>query len=219
MNKRLSDLVYGVIQSALDLKDRLDKEDPSTLDIETEQRELLSRIQNDSAARLVPDFLGDNQMFLGVRYALACWLDELFIVHSSWSNLWNERKLEVLLYDSLVRAEKFWDQADLVLSRPGTPKIAFRPGPDAIEAFFLFIVLGFRGKFLNNPAKIREYVESMRILVAKTDPWVPPRDIPVKPNPAPLEGRETLQRTIWIYGSIAVAVAITFLILFQFLQF
>lgn len=218
MNKPMSELVYPVIRYALQLKERLDREDPESIDIEAEQRELLGRIHNDAAARRAPDYLGDGQMFLGVRYALACWLDELFIVHSSWSNLWNERKLEVHLYDTLERAGKFWDQADLVLGRPGTPKMAFRPGPDAIEAFFLFIVLGFRGKFLNNPAKIREYVEDMRLVVAKTDAWEPPRDIAVKTNIEPLEGRELLQRTVWVYGGIAVMVLIALLILYQFLR-
>src|SRR5205807_5159764 len=76
--------------------------------------------------------------FLGVRYALACWLDEFFILNTPWEKKWNERKLEVELYGTNDRAWKFWRQAELALALPQD---------DAVEAFFLCVMLGFRGQY------------------------------------------------------------------------
>ena len=43
------------------------------------------------------------------------WLDELFILYSSWESAWNERKLEGSLYGSNDRAWRFWEQARIAL--------------------------------------------------------------------------------------------------------
>src|SRR4051794_25297936 len=96
MNRDLGNQVYRVINHALALRERLERgESP---DIEKEQGQLMALIQNEMEARRLPDYGGDGANFLGVRYALACWLDELFIVYSPWADLWNKRKLEVTLY-------------------------------------------------------------------------------------------------------------------------
>src|SRR5947209_13972033 len=113
----------------------------------------------ESEARRHPDFGGEGERpaqtpaseaapagrpFLGVRYALACWLDELLILNSPWSAAWNERKLEAALYGTNDRAWKFWEQAELAAARPTT---------DALEGFFLCVVLGFRGELGLEPER------------------------------------------------------------------
>ena len=70
---------------------------------------------------LQTDYAGDGRTFLGARYALACWIDELFIVHSSWADRWKPLILEQALFGSRERATKFWEQADIVLRRPECP--------------------------------------------------------------------------------------------------
>ena len=47
--------------------------------------------------------------FLGVRYALACWLDDIFILDSVWREQWNANKMEYALEHNLL-AEKAYPQ-------------------------------------------------------------------------------------------------------------
>jgi type VI secretion system protein ImpK len=216
MTPQFSDLVHPVISQALDLKDRLDRGD--TPDLEVEQRRLIERLRSNGEVRHLIDYTGDGTVFLGARYALACWIDELFIVHSPWADLWKERPFEVALFGSRERAGKFWDQADLVLHRPNSPRAPTAPGVDAMEVFFLCIVLGFRGRYLENPGKIREYVEEMRPQVTRTTPWPSPRDHGIKTNIEPLVGRATLRRVIAIYGGLSLLIAFVFLIVLQFVR-
>jgi type VI secretion system protein ImpK len=215
MTPQFSELVHPVISYALDLKDRLDNgESP---DLEVEQRKLIERLRSNGEVRHLSDYTGDGTVFLGARYALACWIDELFIVHSAWADLWQERPFEVALYGSRERAGKFWDQADLALRRPNTPRASMTPGADAMETFFLCMILGFRGRYLENPGKVREYVEEMRPQVTRTTPWPSPHDQGVKSNVEPRVGRATLRRVIAVYGGVSLLVMLVFLILWQIL--
>lgn len=215
MTPQFSDLVHPVISYALDLKDRLDQGE--SLDLETEQRQLIERLRADSGALRLADYVGDGTVFLGARYALACWVDELFIVHSPWGDLWKERILEQALFGSRERAVKFWDQADLVLRRPNSPRVSTPPGLDALETFFLCVVLGFRGKYLENPGKVREYVEEMRPQVTRTTSWPMPRDLGVKTNVEPLVGRESLRRVVAVHGGLSLMVILALLIVSRIL--
>ena len=216
MTPQFGELVHPVIFHALDLKDRLDRGDK--LDLEAEQRRLIERLRSSGEVRHLVDYMGDGTVFLGARYALSCWIDELFIVYSSWADLWKERPFEVALYGSRERAGKFWDQADLVLRRPNSPRAPTAPGLDAMETFFLCIVLGFRGRYLDIPAKVREYVEEMRPQVTRTTPWQMPRDRGVKTNVEPLLGRANLRRVIAVYGGLSLLIAFVFLIVLQFVR-
>lgn len=84
--------------------------------------------------------------FLGIRYPLICWLDELF-THPScpWANKWNEQKLEIEFYDSNDRAWQFWDQAKLAEQFPSL---------DYLEIFFLASVMGFHGTKNENSSEL-----------------------------------------------------------------
>ncbi len=213
MTPQFHELVHPVISYALDVKDRLDRGEKPDLDVE--QRRLMERLRSTGEVRNLVDYMGDGTVFLGARFALACWIDELFIVHSPWEMLWKERPLEVALYGSRERAGKFWDQADLVLRRPNSPRVPTPPGLDAMETFFLCIVLGFRGRYLENPGKVREYLEEMRPQITRTTPWPSPRDLGVKTNVEPLVGRAELRRVVAVYGGSLLLVAFVFLILWQ----
>ena len=216
MNPQFSELVNPVITYALDLKERLDNgEEP---DLETEQRQLIDRLRSDSEVRRLTDYTGDGGAFLGARYALTCWIDELFIVYSPWSDVWKERILESTLYGSRDRAWKFWDQAEIALRRPNTPRLSTPPGPDAVETFFLCVVLGFRGKYLENPARVKEFMEEMRQQVGRSEGFSGPRDLGITTNAEPLLGRATLGRVVAVYGGISLALLVFLLILFVFVR-
>src|SRR4051812_28490812 len=122
MHQALADLVHPVLYNGLALKERLERGEEA--DFATERGYLKGLLLTEVEAQRVPDFGGDLEQhgldgdrgqrgrgFLGIRYALACWLDEIFVLDSPWGQQWNEQKLEAELYGSNDRAWKFWDQA------------------------------------------------------------------------------------------------------------
>jgi type VI protein secretion system component VasF len=215
MTPDFSDLVYKVISYALDLKDRV--EDGSEPDLEQERGRLIDMLPATAGPGLGFDYAGDGRIFLGARYALSCWIDELFIVYSPWSDRWRPLILEQALFGTRVRAEKFWEQAEIVLRRPNAPRPPVAPGTDAIEAFFLCIILGFRGTYREDPAKIREYVEEMRPQVARAVDWPSPADAGVRTNVEPLTGRGALLRVVAVHGGLSLAGLLVLLVLLKLL--
>ena len=214
MNKQFGQIVLKVLSHAFDVKDRLERgESP---DIEVEQRQLLSMIRAEGEGRRHPDYWGDG-VFLGARYALACWVDELFIIHCQppWADEWKDKILEYEIFGTNLAATKFWEQADIVLRRPNALRAPTTPGLDAVETFFLCVVLGFRGTYFDNPGKVREYIEDMRPQLTRTNPWQSPRDLGVKTNVEPLVGQAKLRRVVGIYGSLALLVALLSLVLWR----
>ena len=215
MNKPFARIVYKVFSQALDVKDRLDRGE--AVAFETVRHDLLNLIRSEGEGRRMHDYGGDG-VFLGARYALACWVDELFIIHcqSPWSDDWKERLLEYEIFKTNLAATKFWEQADIVLRHPGPQRASITPGPDALETFFLCVVLGFRGTYFDNPAKVREYVEEMRPQLTRPALWQPPRDLGVQTNVAPLVGRQTLRRVVALYGGLTLVVGLILLVVYQY---
>ncbi|HEX5273514.1 MAG TPA: DotU family type IV/VI secretion system protein, partial [Gemmataceae bacterium] len=157
MSDEIASLVRATLGRGLDLKERLARGEP--LSLEEEQAALKRLLLGDVEARHWPEYGGDRPPaepgeargrgpFLGTRYALACWLDEIFVLDSAWGTAWNETKLEVALYGSNDRAWRFWEQAALAEGRPSA-------GPT--EVFFLCVLLGFRGELRDDPARLRAW--------------------------------------------------------------
>jgi type VI secretion system protein ImpK len=197
MRADLARLVHPVIAYGLHLKERLYRGEE--LDVGTEQTAVRGLLLSDEQAREKPDFGGDGTgHFLGVRYALACWLDEIFILDSPWGEIWNDRKLEDSLYRSNDRAWKFWEQAERAADRP-----------DALEAFYLCMLLGFRGIYVEDPAKLAEYRRNWERVfqqLQQKGPELPPDSRPPL-NVLPMHGRERFQKMV-----LAWAVALLVLI-------
>lgn len=210
MRDDIANLVYPVINHALALKARLARgERPN---IQTEQAALKGLLG--SATQASPwgtdgapvhvSTSGGRGGFLGIRYALTCWLDEIF-VDSSWGGEWNEQKLEQALYHSNLRYEKFWEQARYAESMPGS---------DATEAFLLCVLLGFRGNLGEQPDQLRQWVEVARTRVGKT-----------QGAPAPTVPEGTMEPSVpvlpWAdrYGQMVKIVSIGILCLIPILAF
>src|SRR5262245_49610489 len=167
MRDDIATLVYPVIGHGLRLKERISRgERPNILNEQAALKGLLgSATQSapwgtDGAPIMMSQAGGGGRSssFLGIRYALTCWLDEVF-VESPWQNEWNEQKLEQALYHSNLRYEKFWEQARLAEAMPGS---------DAHEAFLLCVLLGFRGNLGDDANRLREWVETARVRIGKT---------------------------------------------------
>ena len=193
MQDSIAMLVHRIFDYGLDLKARLDRGESPTIEIE--QAAMKGLLLSEVESRRYAAFGGDlekageeglnrgSQSFLGIRYALTCWLDELFIVDSRWSTAWNERKLEVAFYGTNDRAWKFWVQARLAEGRPGN---------DAIEVFFLCVMLGFRGELREEPERLRVWVAASQTQVARGHgkKWPDPPELEPSSNvPRPPGGR------------------------------
>jgi type VI secretion system protein ImpK len=229
MRDDMADLVHPVFNYGLKLKDRLERGE--RCDLLTEQSALKALLQTEMQARKLADFGADGldqtslgaarmtdvgrrtvspEVFLGVRYALACWLDEIFILDTPWSVEWNERKIEEAMYGTNDRAWKFWEQARRAEARPGT---------DALEVYYLCVMLGFRGDLREEPDKLSGWVKATSGAIGKGQGQefpVPP-ELEPQVNVPPLRGRERLQRMILFAGILLTLVApiITFLLVFQ----
>jgi type IV/VI secretion system ImpK/VasF family protein len=203
MREELARLVHPVLAAGLGLKERLERGEAPAL--EAEQAALTGLLLSDRDAARLPDFGGDRPddqgsvaAFLGVRYALACWLDEMFVLGSPWAERWNEHKLEVQLYASNERAWKFWDQARLA---------AGRPTADTLEAFFLCVMLGFSGELGEEPERLREWIATTRqhLSQARAREWpTPPAREPVTRVP-PLTGRARLRTMLLVAAATLLA--------------
>ncbi len=205
MKQSLGNLVHPIMSRALEVKRKADLgENPN---LESEQTLLRALLMTEVEATRWPDFGGDvssgfhpldsptnvtlktDQQFLGVRYALVCWLDELFILHSPLEPAWNERKLEVALYGTNNRAWKFWEQARLAETRVSL---------DALEVFYLCVMLGFRGELLEEPGKLRNWCRTIQQRLSHIGKeWTPPPEIDPPTNVTPLRGNTKFRSALW----------------------
>ncbi len=142
-----------------------------------------------------------ERSFLGMRYAITCWLDEM-LIETGWRE-WDENKLESALYRTNIRYSNFWAQARLAEATPS--------GLEAQEVFLLCVLLGFRGELGEQPDKLREWVSATRTRVTrslgKELPALPEKS-PVTDVP-PLVGIERYRKmTQRLVGGILVAVLV-----------
>lgn len=221
MQDQIAHQVHQVIGAGLDLKERLERGERPSFD--TEHTKLKGLLLADGAIRNITDYSGDAaaqgvrtsmgamrgaEPFLGIRYALACWLDEMFIADSPWSAAWTEQTMEVAVYGgSSQRAWRFWEQAR---------KAEARPGIDALEVYLWCVMLGFRGQ---PPAEVNtaQWIESARsrVLTAATQEFVPPTERDAPSYVPELRGRDRFGTMLRVAATVAAvaAFAVGFLLL------
>ncbi len=205
MRKEIADLVYPVITYALRLKERLNRGDTPAL--QQEQAKLKGLLKSESEARRWGDYIGEvsqslsgrssrggSEGFLGIRYGLVCWLDEIFILDSPWKAQWTENSLEVALYGSRNRADQFWEQARRAEARTNS---------DALEVFFLCVMLGFRGELRGQPEKLKAWREAAESQIAQHQAreWPGPPDMQPVIDVPPLHGARRLQTMVAALGA------------------
>lgn len=216
MRDEIANLVHPVLSYGLELKQRLDADSP---DLVQEQAALKALLLSDHEARRWAEYGGENapessmlggavratqserrpvEHFLGIRYALVCWLDEIFI-DSRWRNEWNERKLEDL-YGTNDRAWKFWDQARRAEGRAGT---------DSLEVFFLCVMLGFRGELRDQPERLRKWTDAAleRVRRRQAQAWPAPPELQAPTNVPPRRGRAAFERMLVIWAAVVLLLA------------
>lgn len=228
MQDELANLVYPILSFGLRIKDRLDRGDD--LELEREQGQLKGMLLTETEARRWFDFGGDaipanlgngggvgmeglplgSELFLGIRFALVCWLDELFILDSPWSTAWNERKLEAALYGSNDRAWRFWEQAQRAEKRPTS---------DALEAYYLCVMLGFRGEYIEDPIRLDNWVNTARAHINRglAQNWPYPPELEPPTNVPPRRGRDMLENMV-VRGGVLLLILVPLLVAFLIQQ-
>jgi len=211
-----SDFVLAVLTEGLRVREALEKGEAVSFEIEQAKlREmLLAAAEIDSSMRVsippsaMPQALWkpDTQStgawtgdYLGIRYPLACWLDELFSLDTPWADRWNERKLEVEFYATNDRAWKFWQQAAIVDAKADIKKL---------EVYFWCVMLGFKGMLGDDPGKLAEWSNLQREKLSRIQPLEFPEEF--EPDPptqvAPHHNLLRHRRMLVICGAILTLV-------------
>ncbi len=206
MQEDTANFVHAIITRGLDLKARLDRgESPA---FATEQATLERLLHNEMAeSKQYTDLASE----LEIRYALACWLDEIFVGNSAWDALWNEHKVEVALFGTNERAWKFWEKAQ---------RAATRSELDILEVYYLCVMLGFRGELRGEPDRLQAWVNVTRSQIEKNQESTWPQQPELEPpaKAPPLHGRELL-RTMVVRGAFILFLLVPLAALMVVIQF
>jgi type VI secretion system protein ImpK len=222
MRDEVANLVYPVFKTGLDWKERtepgaLEAMDKAQLDL---KKLLTENLWNDLGEAPLLDATLSRSVtsprpaggarFLGVRYALVCWLDEIFVLDPHWGEYWQEHALEVALYGSRERAHQFWEQAE---------RAEVRPGSDAIEVYYLCVMLGFRGDYRERPEKLQTWVEKIRPQIVRGYGNEPPQlDNSTPENDVPLlTGRDQFQKMLIVWGRVVLGLVFIVILLIGYL--
>lgn len=168
MNEKIAAIVHPVLEYGLSLQSRLAEMNP--IDLESEQARLQSLLLSDEESQVLAGYGRDTQTlvqegslgeskrmkssFLGVRYALVSWLDEIFTTNEHSRSYWTDHKLEARMYGTNDRAWKFWEQARLSQVMPNS---------SALEVFYICVNLGFRGDRLQKPDELRSWLNQAKL--------------------------------------------------------
>jgi type IV/VI secretion system ImpK/VasF family protein len=214
MRKEIADFVFPVIRAAIEYKEGLrTNESVWRFRFGECQKKMLALLLAPVPDPLRPDVLGDPRVdasaaniqigFLGLRYALACWLDDIFILDSVWKEQWNANKMEYALYKLNKRNTEFWDQAQ---------RSQTRPTRDALEVYYLCVMLGFRGKMSEKPIELNAWRDAVQTQITEPEEreYVAPQGLVVPPTvDKTLVGARQMQtwlKRLTIVGAIALAV-------------
>jgi type VI secretion system protein ImpK len=198
-----TDLAYPILRQGLRILERLRRGE--RLNMRNEQAELRQLFQ--MGGPLVPPASDTGDVSLGVRYPLACWLDERFILdeESPWKEAFRQESMEFALFRRVERAWLFPRQAKL----PAT-----LGDPDLAEVFYLCVMLGFRGEWREELTDLLNWRDTVETVIGqgKAREWPgKPTDLPLPPtNVPPLKAKGQLR---WLLLSYAVAVGLLILVL------
>jgi type VI secretion system protein ImpK len=158
--------------------------------------------------------LGHGADWQLTKYALVSWIDDLLIIDAPWEgrNWWKENALEVAIFNTRLRHEQFYLKAR---------EAASLAQKDALEVFYLCVVLGFRGLYrdsmaaaaLAEPRQLPPDLETwarqtaMAIQLGQGRPPISDASEPIQGAP-PLEGSSMLVWSLFLVLILAVFNAI-----------
>jgi type VI secretion system protein ImpK len=185
MSPQFAGIVDPIFLKVIALMERVDRNEVTSPEWERQSLE--------SAIREADAQASDAASWNLAKYALTCWIDDLMI-SSSWKgrDWWESNSLEFALFKSRDRATKFFVKAK------EAGELTRR---DALETFYLCVILGFRGFYklpeaqvlagqLNLPMTIAGWTKNTAAAVQTRQGRPPIRETPQAPGGAPpLESR------------------------------
>ncbi len=220
MRKEIADYVMPVLRSAIEYKEGLrTNENVWKFRFQECQKKMLALLQAPIRDDLRGDVLGEQRPyesgagiskagFLGIRYALVCWLDEIFILDSAWKDQWNVNSMESTLYRSRERATEYWSQVQRAQTRPTR---------DALEVYYLCVMLGFRGEMIEKPTELAAWRDGVQSQITQAEGRIysAPPGLSVQPDVhRPLTGAAKMQK--WFMVTAAIVLAFIPVLIFVF---
>jgi len=213
MQDRYAQVVHEVIGYGLEVKARLARGEAPVM--QREQDRLKQMLTGRSELNQDPTYVGDTinsrmsittsramEPFLGIKYALTCWIDELFIAPGSpWSAAWEAQSVEVFFYGGANdRGWRFWENALKAEARPGT---------DALEVYLWCVLLGFRGDPPQNRIpSVPRWIDTTRsrIITGMPREFTLPTEREAPTDVPPLESDERYGFTLRLFFFLLVVV-------------
>ncbi|MGO8744493.1 MAG: DotU family type IV/VI secretion system protein [Thermoguttaceae bacterium] len=213
MTPKFATAIDPVFLHVLGLLERIsDGENPSPKDERLRIRGWLDRAEAQ---------LGKGPDWELAKYALVSWIDEMLIVESPWpgQSWWRENALEAEIFDYRLRHEMFYQKAK---------EASVLPQKDALEVFYVCVVLGFRGLY-RDPVAAAALAEPQQ-LPGDLDTWARQTAMAIRlglgrplisDSSRPLEGAPPLQgptTLVWalFFGSVLLALLVIVVWLFLF---
>jgi type VI secretion system protein ImpK len=194
--------VDPIFSYVLGLLDRIAKGESRSVQ---EERASIRSLIDQAAARSA------GQQWELAKYALVCWIDEV-LLEAPWDgrDWWNNNVLEVEIFKMREAAERFFFDAR---------EAATLPQRDALEVYYICVILGFRGLYRdpdaaatlthsrNLPADLETWVRqaSMAIHLAQGRPTIAEGGSPGEGAP-PLHGQSFM---VWAVLTGILLAAIT----------
>jgi type VI secretion system protein ImpK len=99
-----------------------------------------------------------------VKYALVALIDEKILkLPAKWSDPWRTHMLQLDYFDNMVAGERFYESLNTLLERPSRYY-------DAIEIYYLCLCLGFKGKYLDKPDKLKAIIKKLPKIIFTSRP-------------------------------------------------
>jgi type VI secretion system protein ImpK len=203
MSPQFAAAVDPIFLKVIALMDRVEKNLVTAPDWERQSLETLFRESESQVS--------DAASWNLAKYALASWIDDL-LISTPWSgrDWWESNSLEFALFKTRDRATKFYLRAK---------EAAEMPRRDALEVFYLCVVLGFRGLYklreaellagqLNLPMSIGGWTKNTAAAVQLRQGRPPVRETPQAPSGAPpLESRYLAVGAAVVTAILAIVLA------------
>jgi type VI secretion system protein ImpK len=191
MTPEHAEVVDPIFSYVLDLLERINGDEAVSPD--DERLQIRSRLDHAEAK------VGQSESWLLTKYALVAWIDEV-LVEAPWpgSKWWENNTLEWEQFQSQDRSEKFYLKSK---------EAAMLRNKDALEVFYIGVVLGFRGLYrdaartaaLTGPLELPPDLDtwfrqtSMAIQLGKGRP-------PISEGPVAIEGAPPLEGPFALLG-------------------
>jgi type VI secretion system protein ImpK len=212
MRPEFSKAVDPVFSHVLGLLEQIERGE--SLAVEEERLRVCNRLEK------AESMLGQGPDWQLAKYALVSWIDDV-LIEAEWGGRewWRENALEVAIFNTRLRHEQFYIRAR---------EAASLVKKDALEVFYLCVVLGFRGLYrdpvaaaaLTEPRQLPADLETwakqtaMTIQLGQGRPPISGASEPIEGAP-PLDGPAMLIWSAFSAVILAVLMAI-FIYLFMF---